>query len=193
MANSTQDTDKLAMILGVCFWALIIFIGFWYWNCSDGVRAVKNMHVYEVYSRDYLAGMNISSKYVVSESYLESQGYNVNITLEEAIERTNPKKIEFVSTDVELPEFNGKSVKAVGVNITYDPPLEDKNSSVGIDKISSVNVLIAVQKDWFFHFNPLVITPVSTIYRGNGKCVVISTPNYNPVQVAEFILRCFHD
>lgn len=184
MSDTPMATSE--KITGGIVWGIILLIIFWYWNCSDGVRAVKNMHVYEIFHEDVLSEMNAKTAgLAMSQSVLESMGYNIDLTFEEAIERTKPKKVVFESGVSKLPEFQGSTVKPVSVTVTYDPPLDGK--------YTSINMVIGVQKNWFFHFNPVPISPAITTYYGARDTTVLSLPQYNNLQVAEPIFKYFRD
>jgi hypothetical protein len=173
-------------IAGGIVWGILLFIAFWYWNCSDGVRAIKNMHAYEIFHEDVMSGINDRNMALtMSQPMLESMGYNIDLTFEEAIERTKPKKIVFESVTSSLPEFRGKAVKPISVTVTYDPPLDGK--------YTAITMVIGVQKNWFFHFNPVPVSPAITTYYGNGDTKVLSLPGYSNLQVAEPILKYFRD
>lgn len=184
MSDTPMTTSE--KIAGGIIWIVILFIAFWYWNCTDGVRTVKNMHVYEMFHEDVMSGMNNKTMpMAMSQPVLESMGYNTGLTFEEAIERTKPTKIVFESGASALPEFKGKSVKPVSVTVTYDPPLDGK--------YTAITMVIGVQKNWFFHFNPVPVSPAITTYYGNGETRVLSLPGYNNLQVAEPIFKYFRD
>ena len=183
MANESNKQDEM---FGCIFLIVILFIAFWYWHCSDGIRAVKNMHVYEIFSDDIKNEINTKGEILLGKSYLEAQGYNIDLTFEEAIERTSPTKVVFESLDDNLPEYNGDSVKGVSVTVTYEPPLDNK--------YTSITMIFGVQKEWFFNFNPTILAPAMTSnsYVG-GKIEIISRPSHNNLQVAEQVLRYFRD
>ena len=69
--SNDEEQAKTALFLVV-----IAIFGFWYWYCSDGIRAVKNMHVYEIISEDQvnrMSGIHLAIP-VFSKGYRPKQG-----------------------------------------------------------------------------------------------------------------------
>ena len=149
--SNDEEQAKTALFLVV-----IAIFGFWYWYCSDGIRAVKNMHVYEIISEDQvnfagLMGVNFS------KGALKNRGMGVDITFEEAIDRTSPKNVEFDSFASEISAFGQREkFKGVQISILYDPPLANK--------YKTIDITYAVLKEHFYHFNPAPIGPIAITY-----------------------------
>ena len=151
------DMDKNEIILGSIFWIIVLFIAYWYWHCSDGIRAVKTMTADEVIFEDFAKkawGINDIEK------LLKEEGINTKISFEDAIDKTDPSSIEYLKTTTSLLKRDGET-KGVEVIINYKKPWKD---------ITRLVITFVVAKKHFWNFNPSVVAPEEvTIVKGDVK------------------------
>lgn len=81
MSETTEELTLGSKIGGTIVWIVILFIPYWYWHCSGGVRGLKNIHVYEIFHDDVLAAMNAkTAAQTMSKTMLANMGYDVDMT-----------------------------------------------------------------------------------------------------------------
>lgn len=144
-----SDSSKGELFFGIIFWIVIIAIGYWYWHCADGVRAVETAHCYELLADEIAQSKGIKNQ----KDYYERQNYDISKTFEEAIEDTNPSTLLFKPIKI-------KGKKAVAVSVVYDTPWK------GLDKFYLV---MAVEKRHFWNFNPICVAPIDGFFVNDGQ------------------------
>jgi len=173
-SKDKEKTDPAEMIGGCIVWAIIIFVVYWYWHCADGIRAIKNMNVTDVVCED------LKNKYgmeMLTKGALKNMSYNTSISFEEALKRTAARNISFEKSSIKFREYKIDTDKSINISMRYDPPY--------LNKYSVINIIYAVQKNWFFHFNPNPIQPIYIIaydkegkqYKIGGKDAIIFVMN----------------
>lgn len=177
MPKTKLNEDEL---IGAITIAVIILIGFWYWNCSDGIRSVKKMYAYQIISE---TAQKEEGGIKDPEEFHKKAGYNTSISFLDAIESTNPSKIKFSTTKTNVKHIGNDPVKGVEVLVEYDKPWK------GAD---AIRMIFGVEKEHFWHFNPVVLRPDTiTVYSNNS--MKEETYDYwkNPIQVSEILKAYF--